>query len=247
MMVIDCHCHAGQGDGFTGPWDTDAPLGAYLQRAARAGIDAHGAAAGLPFRLRGGQPRAGAHRRASAASAHRLCDGARGARPRSRGADAARGDRTRRPGRHQAASPRRADHARGLRRGARVARAAALRRDRRSLGGRAAGRAVPRRGFHHSAPRQLRRRLARAAGADRPPRAAPERLRRHLRRAPLRPAGPGGAARRRAQDPVRLRRAVAAPGAGAGEGAACCTWRRPTKRWCSAATCCALRRTSSMR
>ena len=38
VPVIDCHCHAGQGDGFTGPWDTDAPLGAYLQRAARAGI-----------------------------------------------------------------------------------------------------------------------------------------------------------------------------------------------------------------
>lgn len=37
-MIIDAHCHAGQGDGLTGPWDTDAPLGAYLQRAARAGI-----------------------------------------------------------------------------------------------------------------------------------------------------------------------------------------------------------------
>jgi uncharacterized protein len=37
-MIIDCHCHAGQGDGFTGPWDTDAPLAAYLQRAAQAGI-----------------------------------------------------------------------------------------------------------------------------------------------------------------------------------------------------------------
>ncbi len=37
-MIIDCHCHAGQGDGLTGPWDTDAPLGLYLQRAARAGI-----------------------------------------------------------------------------------------------------------------------------------------------------------------------------------------------------------------
>ena len=37
-MVIDCHCHAGQGDGFTGPWDTDAPLADYLRRAARAGI-----------------------------------------------------------------------------------------------------------------------------------------------------------------------------------------------------------------
>lgn len=37
-MIIDCHCHAGKGDGLTGPWDTAAPLGAYLRRAARAGI-----------------------------------------------------------------------------------------------------------------------------------------------------------------------------------------------------------------
>src|SRR5262245_23235116 len=37
--VIDCHCHAGKGDGLTGPWDTDAPLGDYLGRAASAGID----------------------------------------------------------------------------------------------------------------------------------------------------------------------------------------------------------------
>ncbi|WP_437534873.1 amidohydrolase family protein [Sorangium sp. So ce726] len=38
-MIIDGHCHAGKGDGLNGPWDTSAPLGAYLQRAARAGID----------------------------------------------------------------------------------------------------------------------------------------------------------------------------------------------------------------
>lgn len=37
-MRIDCHCHAGRGDGMTGPWDTDAPLAAYLRRCARAGI-----------------------------------------------------------------------------------------------------------------------------------------------------------------------------------------------------------------
>lgn len=37
-MIIDCHCHAGKGDGLTGPWDTDAPLGRYLERAAAAGI-----------------------------------------------------------------------------------------------------------------------------------------------------------------------------------------------------------------
>jgi len=37
-MIVDCHCHAGEGDGFTGPWDTVAPLGSYLRRAAEAGI-----------------------------------------------------------------------------------------------------------------------------------------------------------------------------------------------------------------
>jgi uncharacterized protein len=38
-MIIDCHCHAGTGDGLTGPWDTAAPLTKYLRRAARAGIE----------------------------------------------------------------------------------------------------------------------------------------------------------------------------------------------------------------
>ncbi len=37
-MIIDCHCHAGSGDGFTGPWDTRAPLEDYLHRASAAGI-----------------------------------------------------------------------------------------------------------------------------------------------------------------------------------------------------------------
>lgn len=38
MEIIDCHCHAGKGDGLTGPWDTDASLDRYLQRADAAGI-----------------------------------------------------------------------------------------------------------------------------------------------------------------------------------------------------------------
>lgn len=38
-MIIDCHCHAGRGDALTAPWNTDAPLGHYLRRAQRAGID----------------------------------------------------------------------------------------------------------------------------------------------------------------------------------------------------------------
>ncbi|MEG1052192.1 MAG: hypothetical protein RSF79_09110 [Janthinobacterium sp.] len=37
-MIIDCHCHAGPGDGLSGPWDSDAPLQAYLRRAQTAGI-----------------------------------------------------------------------------------------------------------------------------------------------------------------------------------------------------------------
>jgi len=37
-MIIDAHCHAGPGDGFTGPWDTGASLAGYLRRCAAAGI-----------------------------------------------------------------------------------------------------------------------------------------------------------------------------------------------------------------
>jgi uncharacterized protein len=38
-MIIDCHCHAGKGDIMTAPWNTNAPLGAYLRRARAAGIN----------------------------------------------------------------------------------------------------------------------------------------------------------------------------------------------------------------
>lgn len=37
-MIVDAHCHAGLGDGLTGPWDTSAPLARYVQRADAAGI-----------------------------------------------------------------------------------------------------------------------------------------------------------------------------------------------------------------
>jgi uncharacterized protein len=37
-VVIDAHCHAGPGDGFTGPWDSGAHLHRYLRRCDRAGI-----------------------------------------------------------------------------------------------------------------------------------------------------------------------------------------------------------------
>jgi hypothetical protein len=38
-QIIDCHCHAGIGDRMTAPWNTVAPLRAYLRRAKAAGID----------------------------------------------------------------------------------------------------------------------------------------------------------------------------------------------------------------
>lgn len=38
-MIIDGHCHAGRGDAINAPWNTDAPLGAYLSRARADGID----------------------------------------------------------------------------------------------------------------------------------------------------------------------------------------------------------------
>ena len=37
-MIIDIHCHAGKGDGFHGPWDTEAPIERHLERARAAGI-----------------------------------------------------------------------------------------------------------------------------------------------------------------------------------------------------------------
>ena len=39
MLIVDCHCHAGPGDGLSGPWDSDASLGAYMRAADAAGID----------------------------------------------------------------------------------------------------------------------------------------------------------------------------------------------------------------
>ena len=38
MLIIDCHCHYGKGDGFTGSWDTNAPLSTFMHRSISAGI-----------------------------------------------------------------------------------------------------------------------------------------------------------------------------------------------------------------
>jgi uncharacterized protein len=39
MLIIDAHCHAGKGDGLTGPWDTNAPLKNFLRWSKEAGIE----------------------------------------------------------------------------------------------------------------------------------------------------------------------------------------------------------------
>lgn len=37
--VIDSHVHVGQGDGLSGPWNTEAPFPCYLEMAGQAGVD----------------------------------------------------------------------------------------------------------------------------------------------------------------------------------------------------------------
>lgn len=55
--VIDSHVHAGQGDGLSGPWNTEAPFTRYQQMSRLAGID--GAVVMAP--LTSDYPRANAH------------------------------------------------------------------------------------------------------------------------------------------------------------------------------------------
>ena len=189
-----------------------------LRAAGGAGGDrANGALRRISFRLRRGQPRGCPHRRTPAGPLSRPGLRARGARPRADRRDGARGCRTPWIRRDQAAPPRRQHHARGVRCRQNPWPDGAVRRGGRGGAGRTPRRAVPGRRLHRAAPRQLRRRLARPAGADRPSGTSPPHLHRHRGRAPLRPAGPGGAARRRAQGAVRHRRPLAAPGGRAGK------------------------------
>ena len=192
-MIIDCHCHAGKGDGLTGPWDTSAPLEGYLRRATAAGIDRtvlfpafhsdYAVANREVARIVAGRP-------------DRFFGFAfiNPERDRGRVADLVREA----VGRHgfRGIKVHRYD-ARITREICEVARlpaAGPLRCHGRGLGRRAAGGRVPRRDLHHPAPGQLRRRLEGPAGLDRPAGAAPQYLHRHLGHPPLRHPGAGGAA-----------------------------------------------------
>ena len=79
-MIIDCHCHAGKGDGLTGPWDTAAPLEKYLRWAADGRHRPHRDLCRVSLRLCGRQPGGRAHRREPAQSLLRT-----GLRPRRQG------------------------------------------------------------------------------------------------------------------------------------------------------------------
>jgi len=37
-VIIDCHCHAGEGNGIIAPWESNAPLRAFVRRSRQAGI-----------------------------------------------------------------------------------------------------------------------------------------------------------------------------------------------------------------
>lgn len=39
QLIIDSHCHAGKGDGLTGPWDTSASINNFMKWSEEAGID----------------------------------------------------------------------------------------------------------------------------------------------------------------------------------------------------------------
>ena len=171
VMIIDCHCHAGTGDGLTGPWDTAAPLEPYLRRARAPASRARCCFAAFHSDYASPTARSARIVAARPRPLLRLRVRARGARPRADRRARRRGRRAHRLPRHQGPPPRRPHHPRDLRGGARFRPARALRRDGRGLGGRAARHRVPGRRLHHPAPRQLRRRLARAARRRRPARA----------------------------------------------------------------------------
>ena len=163
-MIVDCHCHAGLGDGLTGPWDTAAPLDRYLPRAARAGIERtvlfaafhsdYAVANREVARIVASRP----ERFSGFAFVHPARDRGRIAALVQEAVSSSIGFRGIKVHRHDARITREICE---------VARAFSaadpLRRDGRGLGGRAARPRVPGRRLRHPPPRQLLGRLARPA------------------------------------------------------------------------------------
>ena len=238
--IIDAHCHAGPGDGFTGPWDTVGAAGvvpASVRRGRHRPVEPAGR---VPLRLRGRERGGRPDRRRPPRPVLRLRVRARRARPRPDPADGPAGGARSRLLRHQGAPARRpasAGRSATSRGGFRLpvlydvmgeVAAAELLADR-----------VPGRRLHHPAPGQFRRRLERAAGvrAGRWP-SGPNVFtdtsgvrRFDLLEQAVRRAGPHEGA-------VRLRRPVAASGSRAGEDPAAGACRRRRSRWSWPATSC---------
>ena len=240
-VVIDAHCHAGTGDGLSGPWDTAAPL---------RGVPAAGRARpASPTRCCSRRSRRTTRGRTgrSPGSSGRRRAGSSGSRSSTRSADRGRvaamvGTAVDAVGlpRDQGALARRPDHP-GDRRGRPAPAGLPVLYDPRgdTATVETVARAYPGRGLDHPAPVVLRRRLAAQVRVRRPARPAAERLHRHVRRALLRPARRRGPPGRPAQGALRQRRPVPAPGCRAGQGARAAAATRPAAGWSSAATCAA--------
>ena len=211
-MIIDCHCHAGTGDGLTGPWDTAAPLKDYLRRASQAGIERTVLFAAFHSDYASRQPRGGAHRGEQARSLLRLRIHPSRTRPGTRVRVGQDRRRALRFCRHQGASTRRTHHPRDLRGGAGLLLAGALRRDGRGIRLRIAGAGIPEVNFiiPHlgSFADDWRAQLALIDHLVRHPKS----IRGYVGRASVRPAGAGGQASWPGQNSIRLGWAMAAPG-----------------------------------
>ena len=209
-MIIDCHCHAGKGDGLTGPWDTNAPLRDFLRWSRTAGIDRTVLFPAF---------------HSDYAHANRQVARIVASRP-----DRFYGFAFIHPARDRgrvAAMVREAVVKHGFvgikvhRYDARITREICEAARDYSLPvlydvmGEVSvvellATEYPDRSVHHSAPRQLRRRLEGATCANRPSRAASQCLRRHLGRAALRSPRASRASGGRRQNTFRLRWAMAA-------------------------------------
>ncbi len=239
-MIIDCHCHAGKGDGLTGPLGHGRPAGGLPAARGRRRHHPHGAA--LPPSTRTTQAANRQVARLVAADPERFYGFAcvhAAERPRARVRAGAGGGAAARLPRPQGAPPRGAHHPRGVRGGARLRAARALRRDGRGLAAWSCSppstRTWPSSSRTWAASRTTGGRSARCWTRCR---AMPNVYADTAGSAPLRPAGGGGGAGRSAQAALRLGRPVAAPGGGAGQGARAGAVPEGRAARCWAATCC---------
>ena len=226
-VVIDAHCHAGTGDGLSGPWDTSAPLDGVPAPGGRRRDHAHRAVRDPHLRLRAGEPAGRPDRRQAPQPVPRVRLRQPGDRP---GPDRRDG----RPRRGPVGVPGIKVHWRDGRITREIADVARSRRlpvlydprgDTATV--EMVARAYPDVAWiipHLSSFADDWK--AQVAFVDQLTR-LPERLHGHLRRPLLRRARRRRPPGRPAQDPLRQRRPLPAPGGRAGQGARARRWTRP--------------------